>query len=129
MELRSAVGRHPAHAEALDDQRVVVLQHPGQQCAVRARDHFQQGDLLVHPVVEDGPLPALRHDEGQNPSVADIGQLRIVDAGKGAEALGVRLSGAGTQHDLPVEDQQDPAKIRAGAAEGVLQVHLGVRAV
>ena len=49
----SVVGRDAAHAEAFQNQRVVVPEHPTRKFCPRAGNEFQKRNALVERVIED----------------------------------------------------------------------------
>ena len=121
--------RHAAHAEALDDDGVVLREEPVQHPAVAARRQLQEAYLRVQGVIKPRLCQGGLADVGQQRPVPQDAQHRIVDGGEGLKALGVGLLGPGAQDDLAVEDDADPRHLRRGHPEGVRQVDLGVRGV
>ena len=102
----------------------------------------QRDDVRPHaghqPQYEDGGVQLLvklhrRHrvravQKGDEPHIPEHGGLGVVDAGKGVEAFGAGLAGAGAQDDLVVKYQlHAPGKIAAGIQKGAIQVVAGVR--
>ena len=52
--IQVAVFRQSAHAEALDDESVIVLRHELHQLRFRPRDQLQQPHIVVQFVIEGG---------------------------------------------------------------------------
>ena len=85
------------------------------------------GEKRIAVQTKDGA--AAGGDILQQALVLDQGQLRIVDAGEGLEALGEGLAGPGAQNDLAIEHDLHPAAAPAGIQERVGKVALGVGTV
>ena len=120
------VGGQAAHAEALDNQRVVALQQVLRHPAVRPRNQLHKGHPGVDRLIELGHRTGLRPDIADDPPIPDHAQKGVVDAGEGLKALAAGLPGPGAQDDLAVEHQHDPGHVRCGHGEGVPQVLLAV---
>ena len=115
------------HSVALNDNGVALRQKKGELGGRDAGDQLEKGDLLVQSVVEPKRAGDLRAQVWDQPPVLHHPQNGIVDAGKGAIALRVGLSGPGAQDDLSAEDHADPGDPTvAGHGEAVQQVGLGV---
>ena len=125
----SALFRQAAHAEALDDKGVVPLQKEVHSGAVLARRQLQKGHLGVQGIAESRDISTVLPDIPQEDPVPQDPQVRVVDAGKGLEALGAGLPGPGAQDHMAVEHDGHPRQVRCGTAEGIRQVDLGIGGV
>ena len=126
-EAAALIGGKSAHAVALHDHCVVVLQKVGKQHAVRAGDHLHKPDAGIELVVEDRRRQAGRADILHQKAVLQDGERRIVDAGKRLQAGRVGLPRARAEDDAPVEDDHHAAQVGHRHAEGVDEIRLGVR--
>ena len=127
--VQAAVLRQAAHAEALDDQRVVPLQKIVRQPPVHTGNQFQKSHFCVQPIIKYRLRSALLPDIPQQHAVPQNSQVRVVDAGERLEALGAGLFRPGTQDHPAVKHDGDPRQVLRPAAKGVHQIDLGVRGV
>ena len=101
-EVIPVIRRDAAHAEAFQDQRIVVPEHPARKLRPRAGNELQERNALVERVIEDRLGQAGVFDILQNAAVLQNSQIRIIDAGEGLVALCARFAGAGALNDLAV---------------------------
>ena len=116
------------HPVALDDNRIVPLSDILQNLRLDSRYQLEHEYSRIQPVIKHRlPCPALPVYVLDNAVLVYKGGHRIIDALKGAVALGADLSGPGSQNGLPVKHQIDPPHPVPGRkAQAVHQVFPGV---
>ena len=92
---KAALLRQAAHAEALNDKRVISLQQKVGGGAVLPRRQLQKRYPGIQRVEKYRGGMAVLPDITQKHTIPQNAQIGIVDAGKGLKALGAGLAGTG----------------------------------